>query len=39
VSISQYEYYVFVENTRCNQEEKVKTIQRKKYWAELANIK
>jgi hypothetical protein len=39
VSISQDEYYVFVENTRCNQEERMKTIQRKNDKAKLANIK
>jgi hypothetical protein len=38
VSISKDEYYVFVENKRCNQE-RVKTIQRKKDRAKLANIK
>jgi hypothetical protein len=30
---------VIVENTRCNQEERMKTIERKKRYGKLANIK
>jgi hypothetical protein len=39
MSIPQDEYYVFVKNTRCNQEERMKNIQTKKDRAKLANIK
>jgi hypothetical protein len=39
VSIPQDEYYVFVKNTGCNQEERMKNIQTKKDRAKLANIK
>jgi hypothetical protein len=39
VPIAQYEHYVFVENTRCNEEERMKTKKEEKDRLKLTNIK